>query len=75
MTWLIGTKENIESYIAKVDNYEGFTGNLTKSWAEPRKHPNKDLYAVPKNNSVEPDSQLTEKEELPEDWFPDDPLA
>jgi len=73
--YLIGSKENIESYIGKVDKHEGFTGNLTKSWAEPRKHPSKELYAVPKNNRVEPDSNLTEKEELPSDWFPDDPLA
>jgi len=73
--WLIGSKSKVEKYIAKVDSFEGFTGNLTKSWAEPRKHPDKDLYAVPKNNSVQPDSQLTEKEELPSDWQPDDPLA
>jgi len=73
--YLIGSKENIEGYIAKVNMFEGFTGNLTKSWAEPRKHPAKKLYACPKNNSVQPDSQLTEKEELPEDWLPDDPLA
>jgi len=73
--WLIGSKENIQGYIAKVDQHEGFTGNLTKSWAEPRKHPSKELYACPKNENVQPDSQLTEKEQLPEDWFPDDPLA
>jgi len=73
--WLIGSKENIKAYIAKVGKHEGFAGNLTKSWAEPRKHPDKDLYAVPKNNSVEPDTHLTEKEQLPSDWFPDDPLA
>jgi len=70
--YLIGSKENIQAYIAKVDNAEGFTGNLTNTWGQPRKHPTKDLYAVPKNNSVQPDSQLTEKEELPEDWQPDD---
>jgi len=73
--YLIGSKENIKAYIAKVDKAEGFMGNVTKTWAEPRKHPDKDLYACPKNKSVEPDSQLTEKEELPEDWLPDDPLA
>jgi len=72
--YLIGSKTDIKNYITKVDKHEGFTGNLTKSWAEPRKHPSKELYAVPKNNSVQPDSQLTEKQQLPEDWFPD-PLA
>jgi len=73
--WLIGSKSKVQAYIAKVDKAEGFTGNLTKSWAEPRKHPSKELYACPKNKSVQPDSKLTEKEQLPEDWFPDDPLA
>jgi len=75
MAYLTGTKQQVTSYIDKVDKHEGFTGNLTKSWAEPRKHPTKDLYAVPKNNSVQPDSDLTEKEQLPSDWYPDDPLA
>jgi len=73
--WLIGSKSKVQAYIAKVDKHEGFTGDLTNTWAEPRKHPDKDLYAVPKNNSVQPDSNLTEKEQLPSDWYPDDPLA
>jgi len=73
--YLIGSKSKIEQYIAKVDKAEGFTGNVTKTWTEPRKHPSKDLYACPKNESVEPDSNLEEKEELPSDWQEDDPLA
>jgi hypothetical protein len=72
--YLIGSKSKIEQYIAKVDKAEGFTGNVTKTWAEPRKHPSKDLYACPKNESVEPDSNLEEKEELPSDWQPDDEI-
>jgi len=75
MTWLIGSKTNIETYIAKVDKFKGFIGNITNTWSEPRKHPSKELYACPKNNSVEPDSNLTETEQLPEDWQPDDPVA
>jgi hypothetical protein len=73
--WLIGSKENTKSYIAKVDKRKGFTGNVTATWATPRKHPTKDLYAVQKNISVDPDSDLTQKEELPSDWQADDPLA
>jgi len=73
--YLIGSKENIQAYIAKVDKFEGFTGNLTNTWAEPRKHPDKELYACPKNESMEPDSNLTETEQLPEDWQTDDPVA
>jgi len=72
MSWLIGSKSKVEQYIDKVDKHEGFAGDITKSWAKPRKHPSKKLYAVPKNNRVQPDSQLTEKEQLPEDWLSDD---
>lgn len=73
--YLIGSKKDIEAYISKVDAYNGYKGDTTATWGEPRKHPNKELYAVMKNNSVEPDSQLKEKEELPSDWQPDDPLS
>jgi hypothetical protein len=73
--WLIGSKSKVEQYISKVDNYNGYTGDKTATWGEPRKHPTKELYAVQKNMSVEPDSQLEEKEELPSDWQAKDPLA
>lgn len=70
--WLIGSKENIGAYISKVDAYNGYEGNSTVTWGEPRKHPNKELYAVQKNMSVAPDTNFTEKQELPDDWQPDD---
>jgi hypothetical protein len=73
--YLIGSKRDVESYIAKVDKAEGFDGNVTATWATPRKHPTKSLYVCPKRESVEPDGNLTEKQELPEDWQADDPLA
>jgi hypothetical protein len=69
--WLIGSKENIEAYISKVDNYNGYKGDKTATWAEPRKHPDKNLYTVMKNPSVPPDTELTQKETLPDDWSPD----
>jgi len=70
--YLIGSKENIQAYIAKVDSYNQYEGNSTNTWGEPRKHPTKDFYAVKKNMSVTPDDSLTQKEELPDDWQPDD---
>jgi hypothetical protein len=73
--YLIGNKTEIQAYINKVDAYNGYEGDTTRTWGEPRKHPDKELYAVQKNMSVEPDSDLTQKEELPSDWQPDDPLA
>jgi len=73
--WLIGSKSKVQAYIDKVDAYNGYQGDNTATWAEPRKHPNKELYAVQKNMSVEPDSNLEEKEELSSDWQPEDPLA
>jgi hypothetical protein len=72
--YLIGDKTDIEAYIAKVDAYNGYKGDTTATWCEPRKHPNKELYAVQKNMSVAPDSTMTEKEELPGDWYPDETL-
>jgi len=69
--YLIGSKKDVESYIAKVDKAQGFDCNVTATWAEPQKHPDKDLYAVLKNPSVSPDTDLTQKETLPEDWSPD----
>jgi len=73
--YLIGSKKEIQAYITKVDAYSGYEGDNTATWGEPRKHPSKELYAVQKNMSVEPDSQLTEKKELPSDWQERDPLG
>jgi len=70
--YLIGSKENIQNYILKVDNYNNYQNDKTATWGEPRKHPTKDLYAVQKNPSVAPDTNFTEKQELPADWYPDD---
>jgi hypothetical protein len=73
--WLIGTKTKIQGYIDKVDAYNKYEADTTESWGEPWPNKDKTQYAVMKNESVEPDSQLTEKEELPSDWQPDDLLA
>jgi len=73
--WLIGGKKDIEAYISKVDAHNGYKGDTTATWGEPRKHPDKELYAVQKNMSVEPDSSLEQKEELPSDWQERDPLG
>ena len=73
--YLIGTKTQAEAYNQKATKQIGHSGNSTQQWATPRKHPTKDKYAIQKAPGIEPDSQLTEKEELPSDWYPDDPLA
>ena len=70
MTWLIGSKSNVELYSANVVNAQAFPGNVTKTWAEPRKHPDKDKYAVQKHANIQPDSDMKEVEELPADWYP-----
>jgi hypothetical protein len=77
--YLIGAKQQVNSYIAKVDKQKGFTGNVTATWATPRKHPKEDKYAVPKcitsQDEIEPDSDMEEVVELASDWQEDDPLA
>jgi hypothetical protein len=77
--YLIGTKQQAESYIAKVDSRKGFSGNVTATWATPRQHPTDDKYAVPKcvtsQTQIEPDSSMEEVQELSSDWSEDDPLA
>jgi len=73
--WLIGSKENIDAYISKVDAYNGYQGDTTDTWSQPWPNKDKTKYAVKKNESVEPDSNLEKKEKLPSDWQPDDPLA
>jgi len=79
MAYLIGTKQQVTSYIAKVDERKGFTGNVTDTWATPRKHPTEDKYAVPKcitsQETIEPGSDMEEVQELSSDWQEDDPLA
>jgi len=69
--YLIGSKSKVEQYIAKVDEFNQYEGDNTKTWSEPRKHPDKNLYTVIKNPSVSPDTDLTQKETLPEEWSPD----
>ena len=69
---LIGTKQQAEEYNGKATKAIGHSGDSTQRWATPRKHPDMDKYAIQKAPGIEPDSQLTEKEELPEDWQPDD---
>jgi len=66
--WLIGSKTNIQAYIAKVDKFNQYQGDKTVTWAVPTKHKNKELFAVIKNESVEPETNLEQKQELPNDW-------
>jgi hypothetical protein len=73
--WLIGTKKQAEAYNAKATKAIGHSGNSTQQWATPRKHPDKDKYAIKKAGNIQPDSDMKEVEELPSDWFPKDDLT
>ena len=43
MSYYIGTKTACEAYNAKVSDILGFSGSITSSWADVRRHPAKSL--------------------------------
>ena len=67
---LIGTKQQAEEYNGKATKAIGHSGDSTQRWATPRKHPDKDKYAIQKAGNIHPDSDMKEVEELPADWYP-----
>ena len=65
--YLIGTEKECLDYDKYVSEMRGFTGNVTARWAEPRKHPKQDLYAIIVDDANPPLSgDLVEA--LSEDW-------
>ena len=61
----IGTKEQCEVYNDFVTEQENYQGGTTH-WANIRKHPQKELYCIPKHKKYE--SEMTLLETLPNDW-------
>ena len=60
----IGTKAQCEQYNAQVTAGEGYSGG-TGRWAEVKKHPIQELYAIQKHKNYECEMELGE---LGEDW-------
>lgn len=70
--YLIGTKKQAEAYNAKATKAIGHSGDSTKQWATPRKHPTKDKYAIQKAGNIEPDNDMEQVQELSDDWTKND---
>lgn len=67
--YYIGTLEQTEKYNTIVVIGEGYNG-VTLKWATANKHPDQDIYSIKKHPSYD-DEEMTEVEELSQDWFPD----
>jgi hypothetical protein len=75
--WYIGTYRQCLDYNHKVNEVEGYTGDITSQWAVPRQHPVDDYYAIRSNYSpllmegveADEDSGLQLVADLGDDWF------
>ena len=74
--WYVGTKKDCNAYDKKVTSALGFNGNRTANWANPRRHPEKSIFAIYAHNTILPDegSGLKLVEQLTDDWndYPED---
>ena len=70
MSYYVGTKKDCNAYDEKVTSALGFDGNKTANWANPRRHPEKSIFAIYAHNTILPDegSKLRKVELLTEDW-------
>ena len=74
MSWYIGTREEVEQYNAKVNDFKQYKGSITSNWANPRQHPDGSKWAIIVNASVEKDeaSNLIFEVQLSDDWTPEE---
>lgn len=63
----IGTYNQVKYYLDKVNKAEKYHGTTDK-WANPVKHPSKDLYAIIKHEDYE-HGGMTLVDNLTADWF------
>jgi len=68
--WYTGSKSQCDYYDDKVTNGEGYNGTTTR-WAEPRKHPVEDKWAIVKHKNYE-EATMEYVAELDSTWTPDD---
>ena len=72
MSYLISTKTDCENYDKYVSDKIGVDGTRVVNWANPRKHPDKNEWAIQVHDSYPPESGNVVSE-LPEDWTPQTP--
>ena len=68
--YLIGTEAQCNAYDATVTTGENYNGTTTR-WAEPRKHPVEDKWAIVKHMNYE-EATMEYVAELDSTWTPDD---
>jgi len=68
--YLIGTEAECLAYDNAVTAGEGYNGTTTR-WAEPRKHPVEDKWAIVKHKNYT-DETMESVAELDSTWTPDD---
>lgn len=70
MSHYVGTKSSCEAYNAKVSDILGFSGSITSSWADVRRHPAKSLFCIIAHSTIAPDegASLRLTETLTPDW-------
>lgn len=68
--YLIGTEAQCLEYDSAVIAGEGYSGTTTR-WAEPRKHPVEDKWAIVKHKSYD-HATMEQVEVLDSTWTPDD---
>lgn len=66
------TKADLEAYNTSVNTGEGYSGTTTQ-WASIVEHPNEEDFAILKHDSYT--AELTEKETLGAEWFPQTDLG
>lgn len=75
--WYIGSYSQCVDYNEKVNQFMGYTGNVTSTWAIPEPHPVDDYYAIRSNYNplllsgveADSDSPLQLVADLGDDWF------
>jgi len=60
-----GTKKQCSAYNDKVTKAEKYKGE-TQRWATPRKHPEKNIWAISKHPKYDSDMEILKQ--LPKDW-------
>lgn len=72
--WLIGTLEQCQAYLQKVNKGEKYKEN-TITWGDIKKHPTLELSAIKKCTSprnYEPDHEMQQVKVLPDEFIPKD---
>lgn len=66
--YVFDTEQDAQNYDNEVTAIKNYNGNKTSNWANPRKHPSQNKWAILANPILELEDQTPV--ELTEDWTP-----